>query len=82
MVMNASPVSMPSGSSHPNQTRISDDRYIPGFKKLVDVVHGYEVPCALQLYHAGRQRYGLIAGPPPSARPASPTPCARTPHGL
>jgi 2,4-dienoyl-CoA reductase-like NADH-dependent reductase (Old Yellow Enzyme family)/thioredoxin reductase len=79
IVVNATIVSVPSGSSHPNQTRITDDKFIPGFKKLVDVIHSYDVPCALQLYHAGRQRYGLVAGPPTLSPSGIPDPVRKDP---
>ncbi len=52
----------PNGSSHPNQTAITDDKYIPGFARLVEAIHRHGVKASLQLYHSGRQRYALIAG--------------------
>jgi len=52
----------PNGASHPNQTSIMDDRYIPGLRKLADTIHQYDVKASIQLYHSGRQRYALIAG--------------------
>lgn len=52
----------PNGASHPNQTAITDDKYIPGFRKLTETIHKYDVKTSLQLYHSGRQRYALIAG--------------------
>jgi len=79
IVVNATVVSEPSGSSHPNQTRITADKYIPGFKKLVDVIHSYDVKAALQLYHAGRQRYGIIAGLPTLSPSGIPDPVRKDP---
>jgi len=79
IVVNATVVSEPSGRSHPNQTRISNDKYIPGFKKLVDRIHAYDVPAALQLYHAGRQRYGIIAGLPTLSPSGIPDPVRKDP---
>jgi len=52
----------PNGASHPNQTSIMDDKFIPGLRKLADTIHQYDVKTAIQLYHSGRQRYALIAG--------------------
>ena len=52
----------PNGASHPNQTAITHDKYIPGLRKLVETIHKYDVKVSLQLYHSGRQRYALIAG--------------------
>jgi 2,4-dienoyl-CoA reductase-like NADH-dependent reductase (Old Yellow Enzyme family)/thioredoxin reductase len=79
IVVNATVVSEPSGSSHPNQTRIIHDKYIPGFKKLVDVIHRHDVKAALQLYHAGRQRYGIIAGLPTLSPSGIPDPVRKDP---
>jgi 2,4-dienoyl-CoA reductase-like NADH-dependent reductase (Old Yellow Enzyme family)/thioredoxin reductase len=62
IIFSATPVSLPSGNSHPNMTVLTDDKYIPGFKSLVDTIHSYGVKTSIQLYHAGRQRYGMIAG--------------------
>ena len=79
IVVNATVVSEPSGSSHPNQTRITEDKYIPGFEKLVDVIHGHGAKAALQLYHAGRQRYGIIAGLPTLSPSGIPDPVRKDP---
>lgn len=79
IVVNATVVSEPSGRSHPNQTRITDDKYIPGFRKLVEVIHSYDVRTSLQLYHAGRQRYGMIAGPPTLSPSGIPDPVRKDP---
>lgn len=79
IVVNATVVSEPSGRSHPNQTRITDDKYIPGLKQLVDVIHAYDVKTSIQLYHSGRQRYGLIAGPPTLSPSGIPDPVRKDP---
>jgi 2,4-dienoyl-CoA reductase-like NADH-dependent reductase (Old Yellow Enzyme family) len=52
----------PNGSSHPNQTSIADDKYVPGLTKLVEVIHRHDVKTVIQLYHSGRQRFARIAG--------------------
>lgn len=52
----------PNGASHPNMTSIMDDKFIPGLLRVVEAVHAHGVPMVIQLYHAGRQRYALIAG--------------------
>jgi 2,4-dienoyl-CoA reductase-like NADH-dependent reductase (Old Yellow Enzyme family)/thioredoxin reductase len=52
----------PNGASHPNQTAITDDKYIPGLRNLAGTIHKHGVKASIQLYHAGRQRYALIAG--------------------
>ncbi len=79
IVVNATVVSEPSGRSHPNQTRITDDKYIPGFRQMVDMIHGYDVKAALQLYHAGRQRYGIVAGLPTLSPSGIPDPVRKDP---
>ena len=79
IVVNATVVSEPSGRSHPNQTRITEDKYIPGLKQLVDVIHSYDVKTSIQLYHSGRQRYGLIAGPPTLSPSGIPDPVRKDP---
>lgn len=79
IVVNATVVSEPSGRSHPNQTRITDNKYIPGLKQLVDVIHSYDVKTSIQLYHSGRQRYGLIAGPPTLSPSGIPDPVRKDP---
>jgi len=62
IIVNATVASAPSGSSHPNQTRMTDDSYVEGFSKLVDAIHAHGTKTTLQLHHAGRQRFGMIAG--------------------
>jgi 2,4-dienoyl-CoA reductase-like NADH-dependent reductase (Old Yellow Enzyme family)/thioredoxin reductase len=79
IVVNATVISEPSGRSHPNQTRITDDRFIPGFKKLVDVIHSYDVKTTLQFHHAGRQRYGIVAGLPTLSPSGTPDPVRKDP---
>jgi 2,4-dienoyl-CoA reductase-like NADH-dependent reductase (Old Yellow Enzyme family)/thioredoxin reductase len=79
IVVNATVVSEPSGRSHPNQTRITDDKYIDGLSELVDVIHEYDVKTSIQLYHSGRQRYGMIAGPPTLSPSGIPDPVRKDP---
>jgi len=62
IIVNATYVSPISGASHPNQTALFDDSHIEGLRKLVDVIHSYGVKTIIQLYHSGRQRFGMIAG--------------------
>lgn len=45
----------PSGQSASRQGAIYDDRFIPGYKKLVDTVHEYDSKIGLQIVHGGRQ---------------------------
>ncbi len=78
-VVNATNISDPSGSSHPNMTSITEDKYIPGFRQLVNMLHSYDVKTVLQFHHAGRQRYGLIAGPPTMSPAGIPDPVRKDP---
>ncbi|HAX96203.1 MAG TPA: NADH:flavin oxidoreductase [Prolixibacteraceae bacterium] len=50
----------PSGSSTPNELGAYDDRFIPGLKKITDVVHDAGSKVALQLHHAGRESLYLL----------------------
>jgi 2,4-dienoyl-CoA reductase (NADPH2) len=50
-------VAWPTGAVQPNQTAISDDRFLPGLAALVDRVHAHGAKIAAQLHHGG-----LVAG--------------------
>ena len=50
-------VAWPTGAVQPNQTAISDDRFLPGLKRLVEAVHAHGAKIAAQLHHGG-----LVAG--------------------
>jgi 2,4-dienoyl-CoA reductase-like NADH-dependent reductase (Old Yellow Enzyme family)/thioredoxin reductase len=58
----------------PNELTIHDDKYIPGFKKLVDVIHKYGCPAMLQLHHAGRQSHSSFLGDTPVSSSSIPCP--------
>lgn len=47
-------VDPPLGINTVHYIALSDDKYIPGFKKLTDAVHKHGAKCAIQLSHAGR----------------------------
>lgn len=47
-------VDPPLGINTVHYIALSDDKYIPGFKKLTDTIHKYGAKCAIQLSHAGR----------------------------
>lgn len=64
------------GSSH--QLSIFDDRFIPGFKRLVDRVHKAGAKVSVQLYHPGRvARPDNLDGLQPVAPSPIPDPIAR-----
>ncbi len=50
-------VAWPTGAVQPNQTAISDDRFLPGLAALVKRVHAHGAKIAAQLHHGG-----LVAG--------------------
>jgi len=50
-------VAWPVGAVMPNQTAISEDRFIPGLRRLTDAVHAHGAKIAAQLHHGG-----LVAG--------------------
>lgn len=50
-------VAWPTGAVQPNQTAISDDKFLPGLKRLVERVHQHGAKIAAQLHHGG-----LVAG--------------------
>jgi len=63
----------PLGSSFPGELAAYDDRYIPGLKKLAEVVHRQGGKIAAQLHHCGRESsYHLDKGDAigPSAVPS------------
>ncbi len=49
---------------------VYDDRFIPDLKRIADVFHEYDVPCALQLWHPGRYEISLD----PNRTPVAPSP--------
>ncbi|HIH77958.1 MAG TPA: FAD-dependent oxidoreductase [Halobacteria archaeon] len=63
----------PLGKAIPFQPGIWDNKFIPGWKKLVDEVHKYGAKIAVQLHHAGRQTTHDVIGAQPVA--PSPIPC-------
>lgn len=46
-------VAWPVGAVQPNQTAISDDRFLPGLKQLTERVHRHGAKIAAQLHHGG-----------------------------
>lgn len=47
-------VDPPLGINTAQYIALSDDKYIPGFRRITDVIHKYGSKCAIQLSHAGR----------------------------
>ena len=58
------------GRGYATQLMISDDKYLSGWKKLVDAIHKHGSKAAVQLHHAGRaimtnQTGNQVVGPSP-----------------
>lgn len=64
----------PDGSSLYNETRIYDDRFIDGYRKLTDRVHEEGGKIAMQLVHHGRQGGSVYIGGKKVSGPSS-VPC-------
>jgi len=43
----------PLGAIHPGQPRLDDDKFIPGYRKITEVVHRYDCRIYAQIHHAG-----------------------------
>ncbi len=64
----------PLGKAIPHQLGLWDDKFIPGYKKLVDTVHRYGAKIAVQIHHAGRQTSSDILGGEEPVAPSA-VPC-------
>jgi 2,4-dienoyl-CoA reductase-like NADH-dependent reductase (Old Yellow Enzyme family)/NADPH-dependent 2,4-dienoyl-CoA reductase/sulfur reductase-like enzyme len=53
IIMGVTGVAWPVGAVQPNQTAISDDRFLPGLVRLADAVHAAGGRIAAQLHHGG-----------------------------
>ena len=64
IILGGAVVGHPAGSIIPTNVRIDDDKFIPGYKKVTDVVHKHGVPILMQLHHAGAWRgvYNMFTG--------------------
>lgn len=72
------------GLGSPRQLLLSNDKFIPGFKKLADTVHKYGAKLAVQLYHPGRSTFNFVLkGKQPVAPSEVSDPVMRlVPHAL
>jgi 2,4-dienoyl-CoA reductase (NADPH2) len=71
------------GMASPAMIGISQDSHIEGLRNLTEIIHGYDVPVAAQLYHAGRYAYSFILGEQAvSASPARSRLTRETPREL
>jgi 2,4-dienoyl-CoA reductase (NADPH2) len=72
VIVESPAIDEPLSLKKPGDFRIDDDKYIPGLKELVDVIHKYDCPAILQLYHAGPWHQREDSGF---------TPVSASPHG-
>lgn len=54
LVMGVAAIAYPHGTAEPYQVGLSDDKFIPGLKGIVDRVHKHGAKIAIQLQHAGK----------------------------
>ena len=60
-----------------NVIGIDDDKFVPGLRELVELVHAHGAKFAAQLYHAGRYSLSAVTGLQPVS--ASSVPCRLNP---
>lgn len=68
----------PIGKAIPEEIMLDDDKYIPGLKKMVDLIHAEGAKVFPQLHHAGRQAMEIVVGAQPVAPSAVHCPMTRT----
>lgn len=76
LVVESPTIDYPFGRRWNRRYRIDDDKYIPGLKKLVDVIHKYDCPTFMQMNHDGpwQSMWGpepIIPGPPIGSSPTT-----------
>jgi 2,4-dienoyl-CoA reductase (NADPH2) len=57
----------PWGASQMPHVRVDDDRFIPGLSRLATAVHAHDVPCVVQITHAGPAYSSKVGGGQPKA---------------
>ena len=55
-----------SGKVFPNTYGISDDRHVPGLRRLVEAVHSQNAMIAVQLHHYGARTPSAVIGEQPA----------------
>ena len=68
----------PTGMAIPSELGSYDDQFIPGLKKLADVIHAGGSKAALQLHHTGRESFFLLK----AGRAIAPSPIRSLVFGL
>ncbi len=70
------------GHAFANQLGISEDKFVPGMKELVDVVHKHGARIAVQLHHGGREAKSTVSGSQPVAPSPLPGLAGETPREM
>jgi 2,4-dienoyl-CoA reductase-like NADH-dependent reductase (Old Yellow Enzyme family)/thioredoxin reductase len=65
-----------------NQLGISDDKFIPGMRELVDVVHKHGAKIGIQIHHGGREAKSTVTGLQPVSASPLPGLAGETPREL
>ncbi len=61
------------GKGFPSEIGIWKDEFIPGLKKIPEAVHRFGAKAGIQLHHAGRETFKMVAGDLPEAPSALPS---------
>lgn len=64
VTVEAPTIDYPLGARWRERYRLDDDRYIPGMKELVDVIHRHGAPAFMQMEHDGPWQSPLFANAP------------------
>lgn len=59
-------IDYPQGCRWRERYRMDDDRFIPGMKELVDLIHSYDCPVFMQMEHDGPWQNPLFHNAPPT----------------
>ncbi len=70
------------GHTFPNHLAISEDRYIPAWRRLADAVHEHGAKIGVQIHHGGRMAKTSLMGMPPVAPSPIPAPGGDMPQEL
>ncbi len=70
------------GWAFPNQLGISDDKFIPGMRELVDVVHKHGTKIGIQIHHGGREAKSTVNGLQPVSASSLPGLAGETPREM
>lgn len=72
----------PGGRAYQNLLEITDDKFIPGLKELVSIIHKHGAKAAIQLQHCGRLAKSKFSGMQPLGPSPIPAPGGEVPKEL